>query len=163
MSNSGGYWDKSVVLTLIALIIAFLTLVATFTVPEIRDFFGMDNNPTSPPPKVNPLTDPNPTAPVQKVPVEVLVPPAPTEYVLHDNQSRFVEEAKTNLSVSFQDLYGQEFVRLIIAPIGKKNSRHAMLTGDTKEFNSSAGVFLVQILSVDYDNKKVSIQVSRKS
>ena len=162
MSNIGGGWDKGVVLTIITLIIGTLTLLATFTVPEIRDFFGMEEKFVSPPPKVSPLTGPKSTSPVQKVPAEVPVPPAPTEYAIHDNQSRFVEEAKTNLSVAFQDIEGQEFVRLIISPIGKKNSRHAMLTGDTEEFASSAGVFLVQMLTIDYDDKTVVIQVNRK-
>ncbi|MCI5137553.1 MAG: hypothetical protein D3922_03865 [Candidatus Electrothrix sp. AR1] len=162
MSNSGGYWDKSVVFTLIALIIGFLTLVATFTVPEIRDFFGMEEKFVSPPPKVFPLPEPKSTPSAQKVPAEVPVPPAPTEYAIHDNQSRFVEQAQTTLSVAFQNIEGQEFVRLIISPIGKKSSRHAMLTGDTEEFTSSAGVFLVQMLTIDYDDKKVVIQVNRK-
>jgi hypothetical protein len=107
---------------------------------------------------------PKSVSPVNEVSAEIpVVPPAPTEYTIHDNQSCFVEEAKTNLSVAFQDIDGQEFVRLTIAPIGKKTSFRAILNGYTEEFTSSAGVFLVQILNVDYDNKKVSIQVSRKS
>ncbi|MCI5218633.1 MAG: hypothetical protein D3914_05450 [Candidatus Electrothrix sp. LOE2] len=162
MSKQGGNWDKGVVLTIIALIIATLTLLATFTVPEIRDFFGMEEKPIPLPPEVYLLSDPRHAPPVQKVPAEVPNPPIPTEYAIHDNQSRFVEEAKTNLSLAFQDIDGQEFVRLIISPIGKKNSRHAMLTGDTEEFTSSVGVFLVQILTVDYDDKKVVVQVNRK-
>ncbi len=162
MSKQGGNWDKGIVFTIIALIIATLTLVATFTVPEIRDFFGLEEESVSPPPEVRPVPEPQTAPPVQKVPAEVLVPPAPTEYAILDNQSRFVKEAKTNLSVAFQDIEGQEFVRLIISPIGKKSSRHAMLTGDAEEFTSSAGVFLVQILTIDYDDKKVVIQVNRK-
>ena len=162
MSQKGGDWDKGVAFTIIALIIATLTLLATFTVPEIRDFFGIEEKAVSPPPKVSPLTGPKPTPSIQKVPDEVPVPPAPTEYAIHDNQSRFVEKAKTNLSVTFQDIEGQEFVRLIILPVGKKSSRHAMLIGDTKEFTSSAGVFLVQVLTIDYDDKKVVIQVNQK-
>ena len=162
MSIKGGNRDKGIVLSIIALIIATLTLLATFTVPEIRNFFGLEEEPIPSPPEVRLLPDPKPMSTVQKVPVEVPVPPTPTEYAIHDNQSRFVEEVKTNLSVAFQDIDGQEFVRLTIAPVGKKLSVRAVLIGYAEEFTSSIGVFLVQILTIDYDEKKVMVQVNRK-
>jgi hypothetical protein len=152
MSNTNG--ENFV---LIGLVIAFLGLIVTFTVPEIRNYFGLGQDET--PSSEFQVLPAKPDTPSIKVPSF----DGSTEYTIHENSTYFVEEAKANLTVSFQESGVQELVHLIICPSGQKTFCHAMLTGDTKEFTSSAGVFLVQILSVDYDNKKVSIQVSRKS
>jgi hypothetical protein len=87
----------------------------------------------------------------------------PFEYTVHEHHPQFVKDAQTHLSVVFQDIDGEDFVTLNISPTGKKSSIRAVLSGYTEEFNSSVGVFNVQILNIDYDSKKVVVQISRKS
>lgn len=84
------------------------------------------------------------------------------QYTIAEHQPLFIREARTNLSVLFQNVEGEEFVTLNIAPEGEKSSVRAALRGYTEEFTSSAGVFNVQILDIDYRKRKVAVQVSRK-
>ena len=84
-------------------------------------------------------------------------------YTIYENQPLFIESAQTGLSVVYQNLDGEKFVSLIISPRGIESTVHAVLTGYTEEFESSTGIYNIQILSIDYDNKKVIVQVSRKS
>ncbi|MDU9048433.1 MAG: hypothetical protein Q3M30_06255 [Candidatus Electrothrix sp. Rat3] len=83
-------------------------------------------------------------------------------YTLIEHQSLFTQEARTNLSVSFQNIEGEEFVSLNIAPTGKDASVRAVFKGYTEEFTSSSGIFNVQVLDIDYRKRKVAIRVSRK-
>ena len=85
------------------------------------------------------------------------------DYTIYENQPLFIESAQTGLSVVCQNLYGEKFVSLTISPRGVESTVHAVLTGYTEEFESSTGIYNIQILSIDYDNKKVIVQVSRKS
>lgn len=86
----------------------------------------------------------------------------PQNYTLIEHQPLFVQEAQVNLSVLFQNYEGQKFVSLNIAPAGKESSVHSVLKGYTEEFTSSVGVFNVQILDIDYNKRKVVLQVNRK-
>lgn len=87
----------------------------------------------------------------------------PFEYAIHEHQPQFINDAQTSLSVVFRNIEGEEFVSLNISPTGEKAFVRAVLNGYTEEFRSSAGVFNVQVLNTDYDNKKVVVQASRKS
>ncbi|WP_339138655.1 MAG: hypothetical protein WGN25_10055 [Candidatus Electrothrix sp. GW3-4] len=102
-------------------------------------------------------------------PVDQADPPPSAEhtvakeyYTLFEHQSLFTQEARTNLSVSFQNIEGEEFVSLNIAPTGKDASVRAVFKGYTEEFTSSSGIFNVQVLDIDYRKRKVAIRVSRK-
>ncbi|MCI5158183.1 MAG: hypothetical protein D3906_07020 [Candidatus Electrothrix sp. AUS1_2] len=163
MSEKGGDWGKGIVFTIITLVIAILTLLATFTVPEIREFFGLEEAPVSPPPSVFPLPESQPALPAQEI-----LPETPTssagsaKYTILNNQSQFIEQAQAILSVTFQNIEEQEFVRLTISPVGRETSVRAVLNGYTEEFASSTGIFLVQVMDVDYTDQKISVQVNRK-
>jgi len=94
---------------------------------------------------------------------ELKVSYTPFEYTINEHQPQFIKDAQTSLSVIFQNIDGEDFVSLNISPTGEQSFVRAVLSGYTEEFKSSVGVFNVQILSIDYDNKKVVVQVSRKS
>jgi len=87
----------------------------------------------------------------------------PQNYTLIEHQPLFAREARTNLSVLFQTIEGEEFVSLNIAPAGREASVRPVLRGYTEDFTSSDGVFNVQILDIDYSRRKVAIYVSRKT
>ncbi|CAN2041679.1 hypothetical protein GMMP15_560082 [Candidatus Magnetomoraceae bacterium gMMP-15] len=88
---------------------------------------------------------------------------SPFEYTINEHQPQFVQDAQASLSVNFQKIYGADVVSLNISPISEKASVHAVRNGDMEKFKSSKGVFNVQILDIDYSNKKVVVQISRKS
>ncbi|CAK8718061.1 hypothetical protein KKHLCK_07225 [Candidatus Electrothrix laxa] len=164
MSNNSISWDKSQIVALIALVVAVLTLVATFTVPEIRVFFGLEKKTASPLSEVVPSTVQYPQPEqleVREKIVEIAVPSGPARYTISESQPQFIEAAQTNLSVVFHDVLGEKVASLTIAPAGKASSTHAVLAGYTQEFTSSAGAFLVQILHVDYEGKNIEIQVTK--
>jgi hypothetical protein len=96
----------------------------------------------------------------------VIKPPdnkiAPQNHTLIEHQPQFVQEARTNLSIRFQNFDGEEFVSLNIAPAGKSSFTRPILRGYTEEFTSSEGVFTVHMLDIDYNKKRVVIQVNRK-
>ncbi len=85
------------------------------------------------------------------------------QYTLQAHQPLFIKKAKSSLSITFPNLVGEASVKLNIAPIGGKSSSHTIIDGYTKNFKSAKGRFTVQILNIDYENKKVIVQVSRKS
>lgn len=85
------------------------------------------------------------------------------EYTISENQPKFIEGIQTNLSVAFQNVGGERFARLTISPMGYKSSISAILAGYTEEFVSSIGTYNVQITSVDYDNRNIVVQVSKKA
>jgi hypothetical protein len=159
MANNGKNWSRSQVLALLGVIVAALSLVFAIVNPELREIIGLEKKPVSQPSEVTPPPVPNPTPPIKEVPIEVPVPSIPTQYTIHENQSQFVKDAQTTLSAVFQN---QGFVSLTIAPAGKASSVHAVLNGYTEEFTSSTGVFLVQVLNIDYNSKKIVVQVNRK-
>ncbi|MCI5122298.1 MAG: hypothetical protein D3908_14140 [Candidatus Electrothrix sp. AUS4] len=86
----------------------------------------------------------------------------PRQYTVAERQPLFIRDASTNLSIRFQNIEGEEFVSLNISPTGKKLSVRPVLRGYTEAFTSSEGVFNIQILDIDYTNRKVAVQVSRK-
>ncbi len=168
MSRSGISWDKSIVIALIALFVTALTLVATFTVPEIRALLGLDAPPdVKQPPKVTrpiiqiPEPEPKNKQKSPGLPEPQEQPSGPINYTIHEKQPQFVKKAQTNLSVIFHDVLGEKVASLTIAPAGKASSTHAVLNGYTQKFTSSIGTFLVQILYVDYEARNIKIQVSR--
>jgi hypothetical protein len=189
MSSNGKKWDVNQMLTFIGVIIALLSLVVaviavavTVTTPELRIFFGLKEGNT-------PAPSPTPAAPTQSMPVpqlklktipqkietptvkqaavskppviyEAKEPAGPKKCTIGENKSQRIEEAKTNLSIIFNEEY--EIVTLTISPDGKQSSNRAMLNGYTEEFTSSTGIFLVHVLNVDWNSRTVTVQVSRK-
>lgn len=121
-----------------------LTLIATVATREVRILVGLEKTQEN-------ESDVNDSRPSY----------APFEYTLNEHQPLFIQDARTSLSVTFQNFVGEEFVSLNISPVGKKSLTHAVLRGKTKQFESSIGIFNVQILDIDYDNRKVVLQVSR--
>lgn len=142
--------DKNHIIALLALVIAVLTLVATFTVPEIRVFFGFEKETV--PPQLEgthpTVQSPESNLEIEQEPSEVTERPeepvhrGSSQYTIHENQSQFVESAQTNLSVVFHDVLGEKVASLTIAPDGNNSSTHAVLAGYTQEFTSSVGGFL---------------------
>lgn len=121
-----------------------LTLIATVATKEVRILIGLEKAQEN-------KSDVNDSRPSY----------APFEYTLNEHQPLFIKDTRTSLSVTFQNFEGEEFVSLNISPIGKKSLTYAVLRGKTKQFESSVGVFNVQILDIDYDNRNVVLQVSR--
>ncbi len=131
--------DKNFVAAVLAIIIGAIVTLAT---PELRNFFG--------------LKDDEPTPVVQET-------PSPTEYTLAEHKRQFVAEANTNLSSAFNTVAGEAIASLIISPIGREPLPiRAVLNGRSHEFTSSAGVFIVTVLDIDWEGKTVAVQVSRK-
>lgn len=132
--------------------------IVTVTIPEIRYFFGLYEDQKSPD-----IIEPTNNSSAFIKHSENSDQKNIQVYTVQVNQPRYIQDAQTYLSVAFQNLYGQEFVTLYISPQGKKASVYAVLRGYTKEFKSLTGIYNVQILDIDYENKKVSVQVSHKS
>jgi hypothetical protein len=189
MSSNGKKWDVNqlltflgVILALISLVVAVIAVAVTVTTPELRSFFGLKEGNT-------PAPSPTPAAPAQSVPVsqpelktipqkiekppvkqaavskpavihKVKEPAVHQECTIGDNKSQRIEEAKTNLSIIFNEEY--DIVTLTISPDGKQSSNRAVLNGYTEEFTSSAGIFLVHVLNVDWNRRTATVQVSRK-
>jgi hypothetical protein len=106
---------------------------------------------------------------LEKNQVEVVSSVKPTknsksrfEYTLQEYQPQFIKKTKASLSITFQRVGSENIVKLNIAPIGEISSSYPILDGYTETFKSSRGLFNVQILNIDYKQKKVIIQVSRK-
>lgn len=176
--ENGDKWDKNLILTLIGIIISFilggLALLFTVATPELRDFFGLNDQnipatpaPSVPAPKPKPeqiqsRIETSPNTPVPKIQqhVEKPKPSGPFSATLHENQTQLIEEAKTRLSINFNEEL--KIVTLIIAPDGEQSSNRAVLNGYTEEFTSSTGVFLVHILNENWDSRAVTVQVSKK-
>jgi hypothetical protein len=188
-NNNGKKWDVNQLLTFIGVILALLSFIVaviavavTVTTPELRNFFGLKEGNT-------PAPSPTPAAPAQSVPVpppelktipqKIETPPVKQaavskppvihkvkertvhqECTIGDNKSQRIEEAETNLSIIFNEEY--DIVTLTISPDGKQSSNRAVLNGYTEEFTSSAGIFLVHVLNVDWNRRTTTVQVSRK-
>ena len=184
--KNSGKWDKNFLLALLGIIVSFilggLALLFTVATPELRDFFGLkDHNPPAllstptasapsvpapqqTPEQIQPRIATPPGKPVPKREqrhVEKPKPPSgPFSATLHESQPQVIKEAETGLSVIFNEEYN--IVTLTIAPDGRQSSNHAVLNGYSEEFTSSAGVFLVHVLSADWNSRTVAVQVSRK-
>ena len=156
MMKKNANWDRNHTLALLGVILAVLGLMITITLPEIRDFLGLEKK-AAPAPK-------QPVIPAPKPKIEqkskVIVPTDSARYTIHENQSQFVEQAQTTLSIAFHDVLGEKVASLTIAPPGKASSTHAVLNGYTQEFTVSTDTFLVQILNIDYQGKNIQIQVT---
>jgi hypothetical protein len=165
MSDNGKKWDANQLLTFIGVIIALLSFVVaviavavTVTTPELRSFFGLKEGDT-------PAPSPIPAAPAQPIQqhVENTKPPSgPFSATLHENQPQFIEAAKSSLTAAFYNNTGEITAKLIITPDIKEQIILPTVGSGSKEFVSSAGVFLVHILNVDWDNRTVMVQVSKK-
>lgn len=127
----------------IQLVALILTLIATVATKEVRNCIGLGDVQED----QSGYDNPTPSY-------------APFEYTLNEHEPLFIQNVRTSLSIIFQNFEGEEFVSLNISPIGKKSSTYAVLRGNTKKFKSSVGVVNVQILNIDYDNRKVVLQVS---
>ena len=180
MSDNGNKWDRNQILTLIGVIVAAATLVASVVIPEMRNCFGLkdDNTPapvlpaptpqpepkTIPPkietPPVKPAAVPKPKPPV--IHKAVQEPADPQEYTIGENKSELVKEAKARLSVSFHDDTGEIIAKITISPAGKDSIVLPTVGIGSQEFASSTGVFLVHVLNVDWNSRTVTVQVSRK-
>uniref|UniRef100_UPI00405782FB hypothetical protein n=1 Tax=Candidatus Electronema sp. TaxID=2698783 RepID=UPI00405782FB len=180
MGNNGRSWDKNFIIALLSFIIAVIAVVVTITTPELRNFFGLkDGNTPAPvlpaptpqpesktiPPKietppVKPAAVPKPKPPV--IHQAVQEPADPQEYIIGENKSEFVKEAKARLSVSFHDDTGEITAKITISPAGKDSIVLPSVGIGSQEFASSTGVFLVHVLNVDWDSRTVTVQVSRK-
>lgn len=188
--NNGGKWDKNFVVALLGLLISFilgaLALLFTVATPELRKCFRLeDSSPAPQTPKVPPSPLPQPAPEPVALPVEkkkTVQSPAPEKpkikpvipiqrpaespkqpslYTLHEDEPQDVAIANTMLSFSFPSFKKESIVSLHISPDGGKQSNHLVWTGDSVEFSSSAGNFLVNILSVNVNEKKISVQVSK--
>ena len=170
-NNNDSKWDKNLLVAVIAIVVGAVVTIAT---PELRRLFCLERGKSvtqAPPvpalkpeltlPKVE--TSQSKSAPkIEQQHVEKAKPPSgPFSATIHENQTQFIEEAKTRLSIIFNEEY--KIVTLTIAPDGKQSLNLAVLNGYTEEFTSSTGVFLVHILNVDWDSRTVTVQVSRKS
>ncbi|MCK5523258.1 MAG: hypothetical protein KAI83_09010 [Thiomargarita sp.] len=147
---------NSTIQWLIGLIIAVLTLIATFAPGEFRTFIGLGE------PQVKQIPVPEESSLSVDELDESKVSYTPSAYTVNEHQPKFVKNVQTRFLVVFQNIDGEEFVSLTISPKGENSSIHAVLSGYTEEFKSSAGVFNVQILNIDYGNKNVMIQINRK-
>ncbi|MCP4110654.1 MAG: hypothetical protein GY749_34880 [Desulfobacteraceae bacterium] len=135
---------------LIGLIVAIASLIVAVAPNEVRVLIGLEKAQEKPSP-----------APKLDNPRFSYVPPI--KYIVNENQPQFVKDAQTSLSVVFQNIGGEYFVTLNISPTGEISSARAVLIGYTEQFESSTGVYNIQVLSIDYDNKKIVVQVSRES
>ena len=180
MSNNGNKWDRNQILTLIGVIIAAATLVASVLIPEMRNCFGLKDGNTPAPvlpaptpqpeskaispkietPPVKPASVPKPKPPV--IHKAVQEPADPQEYTIGENKSELVKEAKARLSVSFHDDTGEITAKITISPAGKDSIVLPTVGIGSQEFASSTGVFLVHVLNVDWNSRTVTVQVSRK-
>ena len=187
MGSNGNKWDRNQILTLIGVIIAAATLIASVVIPEIRRCFSLkDGNPPVPSPEPAPVPAPKPeitplkpsplprkplieekqpdmqpqtAAPKEKKPAEKpKTPSGPFSATLHENQPQFIEAAKTSLSIVFNEEY--KIVTLTIAPDGKQSSNRAILNGYDEKFTSSAGDFLLHVLNIDWNSRTITVQVS---
>ncbi len=183
MSGNEKKWDVNQILTFIGVIIALLGLVVaviavvvTVTTPELRHFFGLEED--NPPVPSEPLTQsPMPISKVQTEPsqpaagvqskqkqsIENPMPPSgPFSATLHENQPQLIDAAKTSLTAAFYNNTGAITAKLTITPDIKEQITLPTVGIGSKEFASSTGVFLVHIFNVDWNSRTITVQVSRK-
>lgn len=175
-NNNESKWDKNLIVGVIAIVVGAVVTIAT---PELRKFFYLERersespSPSLPVPQLEPKklqpkpeTQPTESAGVQQAPAAheaVKEPIGPQEYTLGENKSELIQEAKTKLSVAFRNIGGKEIARVTITPDVNEQIILPTVGIGSKEVSSSTGVFLVQILNVDWDSRTVTVQVSRKS
>lgn len=125
-------------------------------IPEIRLFLGLEKSekihipPTS---SAKPLDNTSQAS----IPSTSSV----NHIVINEHSPQYFTNTKTNFSITFKNLDGEEIASLNIAPKGLPSSTHAIVGGETIDFYSSAGGFTLQVLNVDYLNKTISIQISK--
>ncbi len=175
MSSNGNKWDRNQILTLIGVIIAAATLVASVVIPEMRNCFGLKDGNTPAPVLPAPTPQPEPKAISPKIETPPAKPAAlkpsvfhkakeadgPQECTIGENKSQRIEEAETDLSIIFNEEY--KIVTLTISPDGKEQITLPTVGSGSKEFASSTGTFQLHILNVDWNSRTITVQVSRKS
>ncbi|MGH1485705.1 MAG: hypothetical protein ACRBCI_05740 [Cellvibrionaceae bacterium] len=147
--------------TVIGTIIAFVVLLKTPEPKTVNNPEPIIPLPLPSPEPVQPTPTPTPTAIPQPTPAPApKITQGPRE--ISNNQSVYLQQAKTNISASFQTLGGEEFVRLIISPKGHKSKKVAVLAGYDEEFESSVGKYVVSVLNIDYEQRKVTIDLQKQ-
>jgi ribosomal protein L21E len=164
--NNGSKWDKNFVVALLSLLVSFilgaLALLFTVATPELRQRLGLEEIKPVPPAPEAVTKQPLPQPAHQQIHTDQAVSHSDRfAYVLYENSPQFVETADATLSFAFNEFKKEAIVSLTIAPAGRESSNHAVWTGDSAEFSSAAGDFLVSILNVDVDEKKIAVQVSK--
>lgn len=158
MDKNSNKWDINQILTfigviiaLIGLVVAVIAVVVTITTPELRVYLSLDS--------VVP-TGKEPKPPV--VPTGKPEPPVYKTTTLYENQPKFVKEASTTLSVAFHNIKGEKTASVTIVPDGKQSSNHAVLNGYDEKFTSSAGDFILHVLSIDWNSRTITVKISKK-
>lgn len=152
MSSNGKEWDK---IAILGIIVGAIVALAT---PELRQCIGLEEKPASSKPA-------KPAAAAQQPPVvhEKKEPSGPQEYTIGENKSEFAKEANARLSVAFHNIRDEETASVTIAPSGKDSIVLPTVGGgSSKEFSSSTGFFLVNVLNVNWNSRTITVQVSRK-
>ncbi len=144
-----------------------LTSIATivgviFSQDDIKDFIGFKSKSGPEISRPSPTTSFLNTAIGTTSPPPIVAPPALKSRIVSEGKPIFWEDAKTQMSISFQVFEGEEFVRVILLPAGMPLKKIAVLNGSEDSFESSSGEYQLQILDIDYLNKKAYIQVSSK-
>lgn len=81
---------------------------------------------------------------------------------LKNNQLIELRSVQANISVMFSSFSGKKFVKLTIAPVGKKPvSLPIYNQGQYLEFESKTGTHTATVLSVDFRRKNVMVGVSK--
>lgn len=180
MSDDGNKWDRNQILTLIGVIIAAATLVASVIIPEMRNCFGLKDGNTPVPVSHAPTPQSKPKAIPQKIETtsaKLATVPKPNPSVIDtalesscqhgcevsiisENEIHFSEMANTRLFVVFHDEY--QTASITITPVGKQASTNAVEIGYTEEFTSSAGDFILHITNVIWDSREIAVLVGRK-
>lgn len=180
--NNDSKWDKNFVAAVVAIVVGAVVTIAT---PELRKLFCLEKDNPAPqqqtvqtvpqpsPTPTAPSSEPTPNVqpetrkpaavvqPKKKEPVAKPKPPSgPFSATLQENQPQRIEAAKTSLSILFNEEY--KIVTLTIAPDGKQLPNRAVLNGYAQEFTSSSGDFILHVLNIDWSNRTISVQVSRK-
>jgi len=141
-------------ITVIGLIVAIMALIVEIAPDQIRHFIGLDKQSSQQSQIMQTVSE----HPVSGKNISEIY-----EYTIHESQPQFIEDAQTRLSIAFQDINGEKFISLYVSPQGSKSSTHAVLTGKTVEFESSKSVYYLQVLNIDYMDKKIIVQVSPES
>lgn len=173
-------WRFERIATLLGLIATILALAVAVTTPEIRRCLGLEEPLAPTTPVVPAPLLPQPAAPhVQEKPAKPASPQTPKpepatpkqlpaakekmhfSCLLHENETQPIELADADMSFSVERFNKEPIISLHIAPRGREQSNHPVWTGDSAKFSSAAGNFLVSILSVNLDEKNISVQVSK--
>ncbi len=77
--------------------------------------------------------------------------------------SQHIDFADTELSVAFQNINSEEYVSLYVAPAGQKSYVYAVVDGSVVEFKSLDVSYYIQVIKVDYSEKKITLKVNYKT